>query len=112
MKLNVKAFAFTCALIWGLGLFVLTWWIILFEGQSPPDSAPPFLGLIYRGYRFTAAGSVLGLLWAFGDALVGGWIFGFFVRNMLAKDKSLSRYLEFAAYKRKTGLLFPKIFGA
>ena len=28
MKLDVKAFAFTCALIWGIGLFFLTWWVI------------------------------------------------------------------------------------
>ena len=44
--------------------------------------------------------------------VLGAWVFGFFVRNMLAKDKSLSRYPQFAAYKRKTGLLFPKIFEA
>jgi hypothetical protein len=34
--------------------------------------------------------------------------FGFFVLNMLNKDKSLSRYPEFAKYKLRSGLLFPK----
>jgi hypothetical protein len=34
MKLNVKAFAFTTAIIWGLGLFLMTWWVILFQGAG------------------------------------------------------------------------------
>ncbi len=34
MKLNVKAFAAACALIWGVGLYLMTWWIILFDGAS------------------------------------------------------------------------------
>ena len=41
--------------------------------------------------------------------ILAGWVFGFFVRNMLAKDKSLSRYPEFAEYKKRTGLILPKI---
>jgi hypothetical protein len=37
--------------------------------------------------------------------VLGAWVFGFFVRNMLGKDKSLSRHPGFADYKRRTGLL-------
>ncbi|NEQ99757.1 MAG: DUF1295 domain-containing protein [Cyanothece sp. SIO2G6] len=40
-------------------------------------------------------------------ALFGGLVF---VPNMLKKDKSLSRYPEFAAYKQRSGLLLPWIF--
>lgn len=83
MKLNVKAFALTCGLIWGLGLFCITWWIIFFEGQAPPEAGPPFLGLVYRGYRFTTAGSLIGLVWAFLDGLVGGAVFAW-LYNLLA----------------------------
>ena len=35
-----------------------------------------------------------------------------FVPNMRKKDKSLSRYPEFAAYKERSGLLLPKLFVA
>ena len=42
--------------------------------------------------------------------ILGGWVLGFFFRNMLAKDKSLSLYAQFAEYKKKSGLLFPKLF--
>ena len=34
MRLDVRAFAITCDLLWGLGVFLLTWWIIGFDGAS------------------------------------------------------------------------------
>jgi hypothetical protein len=34
MKLNVKVLALTCAIIWGLGLFTLTCWVIAFDGVT------------------------------------------------------------------------------
>ncbi len=37
------------------------------------------------------------------------WIFGFFVRNMIKKDRSMSRHPGFAAYKARTGLLLPRL---
>lgn len=85
MKLDVKAFALTCGIIWGLGLFIITWWIIIFEGQAPAESPPPFLGLVYRGYRFTATGSFIGLAWAFFDALIGGVIFAWLYNRLACR---------------------------
>jgi len=72
MKLNVKAFALTCALVWGIGLFILTWWIIAFDGTTGEVS---FIGHVYRGYNISPLGSVIGLVWGFADALIGGAIF-------------------------------------
>ncbi len=72
MKLNVKAFALTCALMWGIGLFVLTWWVIAFEGSTGDLLV---IGHLYRGYNISPVGSVIGLVWGFLDALVGGAIF-------------------------------------
>jgi hypothetical protein len=74
MKLDVRAFALSCALIWGFGLLIVTLWIVMFEGQAAPDGPPPFLGLIYRGYRLTLPGAFIGLAWAFADGLIGGAI--------------------------------------
>lgn len=72
MKLNVKAFALTCALTWGIGLFLLTWWIIFFDGTTGDVT---FIGRIYRGYSISPTGSVIGLLWGLIDAGIGGAIF-------------------------------------
>ena len=80
MRLNVVAFALTCALFWGLGLFLLTLWIILWDGSS---TAPTFIGRIYRGYNFTIAGSLFGLIWAFLDGFVGGAIFAWLYNLVL-----------------------------
>jgi hypothetical protein len=80
MKLNVKAFAVTCGLVWGLGLFCLTWWIIAFDGSF---TEPTLIGKLYRGYTITPLGSVIGLVWAFFDGLIGGAVFAW-VYNRLA----------------------------
>ncbi|MEQ9356718.1 methyltransferase family protein [Coleofasciculus sp. F4-SAH-05] len=42
--------------------------------------------------------------------ILAGFIAGIFIPNMLKKDQSLSRYPEFADYKARSGLLFPKLF--
>lgn len=61
--------------------------------------------MIYSGFALLSAH------WA-------GWIgvslfFAFiFIPNMMRKERSLSRYPGFAGYKRRSGLLFPKIFGS
>jgi hypothetical protein len=72
MKLDVKAFAVTCGLVWGLGLFLLTWWIIALDGATGEMT---FIGRIYRGYSLTPSGSFIGLIWASIDGLIGGAIF-------------------------------------
>lgn len=72
MRLHVLAFAVTCALVWGVGLFLGTWWIILLEGAS---AEPTLIGQVYLGYRLTPAGSVVGLVWGLADGLIGGAIF-------------------------------------
>ncbi len=75
------------------------------EGLFGRTRNPNYLGeiLIYAGY------AILSFHWL-PFLVLAGWVFGFFVRNMLAKDRSMSRYPDFAEYKRKTGLLFPKLW--
>jgi len=72
MKLNVKAFALTCGIFWGIALFLLTWWIIAFDGAS---CEPTFIGRLYRGFSISPTGSFIGFVWAFVDGLIGGAIF-------------------------------------
>ncbi len=83
MKLNVKALALTSGILWGLGLFIATWWIILLDGSS---MTPTFIGMIYRGYSITPLGSIIGLIWAFFDGLICGAIFAW-LYNLLANEK-------------------------
>jgi hypothetical protein len=73
MKLNVKALALACGIFWGLALFFVTWWIIMFEGCSGDST---FIAYVYRGYSLSPIGSLIGLVWGFIDGLIGGAIFG------------------------------------
>lgn len=79
MKLKVMAFAFTCAIVWGLGLFCLTWWVIAFDGAS---GNPTVIARVYRGYSISAIGSLIGLAWAFADGFIGGVIFAWLYNRL------------------------------
>ncbi len=83
MRLNVLALGLAFGLIWGLGLFLLTWWVIVFEGFNAAAEHETIIALVYRGYSITAAGSVIGLILAFFDGLIGGVIFAW-LYNLLA----------------------------
>lgn len=82
MKFNVKAFSITCGLLWGIGLFFLTWWIILFDGASQEIT---IIGRVYRGFSFSPIGSVIGFFWGFVDGLIGGAIFAWFYNVVAVK---------------------------
>ncbi|GMQ89707.1 MAG: bacteriophage holin [Gammaproteobacteria bacterium] len=82
MKLNVMAFALAYALIWGFGLFALTWWIIAFDGATGEVTV---IGRLYRGYSISPLGSMIGLVWAFLDGLIGGAIFAWLYNSLAAR---------------------------
>ena len=81
MTLNIRAFGIACGLVWGVGLFILPWWIMV---TGDPIAQQTFLERVYVGYTFTPLGSVIGLVWGFVDGLVGGLIFAW-LYNVLAK---------------------------
>ena len=56
--------------------------IIAFEGDSGDIT---FLGRVYRGYNISAVGSVIGLVWAFIDGLIGGAIFAWLYNCLVDK---------------------------
>jgi hypothetical protein len=83
MKLNTRAFSITCSLIWGFGLFFLTWWIMLFDGAT---YEPTLIGMVYRGFEISPTGSVIGLVWGLADGLIGGFVFAFLYNWFAAKS--------------------------
>ena len=58
MKLNMYAFAMTAGLSLGMGLFLFTWWVIMFDGAT---HEPTLIGSLYRGYTISPLGSFIGL---------------------------------------------------
>ena len=76
---------------------------LIVDGLFARTRNPNYLGevLIYVGFVIVS--------WHWQAALVlAGW-FLYYVRNMRQKDKSMSRYPEFAAYKQRTGMLLPAL---
>ncbi len=84
MRLNIKAFGLTFSLIWGVGLFFLTWWVILFEG---PTHGLFGIGHIYRGYNISPMGSLIGLVYALVDGGIGGVLFAWLYNLFAEKFK-------------------------
>jgi len=82
MKLNIKAFSLAVGLIWGLGLFCLTWWIIAFDGATGETTT---IGQVYRGFNISPTGSLIGLVWAFVDGAIGGAIFAWLYNSFVSR---------------------------
>lgn len=72
LKLDAKALGLAGGILWAVVLFIWTW-IAASTGWGIE-----ILNLIAQGYiglAPTAAGSIVGAIWAFIDAFVGLWIF-------------------------------------
>lgn len=80
MKLNVLAFGIACGILWGVGMFFLTWWIIMFDGASGEQT---LIGRVYLGYTISPQGSVIGLIWGLVDGFIGGMIFAWLYNYVL-----------------------------
>ncbi len=78
MKLNVKAFGLTSGIIWGAGIFFMTWGLIWLD----PEGTAGLLERVYRGYHISALGSLIGLAWGFCDAFIGGLIFAWLYNKL------------------------------
>lgn len=78
---------------------------LITEGFFVNSRNPNYLGeiLIYTSF------AMLAQHWL-PFAILAGFAAILFIPNMLKKDKSLSRYSEFAAYKENSFLLLPKLF--
>ncbi len=72
MKLNIKAFALTGGILWGVSLFICTWWLIFLEGATGDIT---FIGRLYPGYCVSPVGSLIGLAYGLVDGLIGGAVF-------------------------------------
>jgi len=79
MKLNVKALGLAAGILWGLAIFLLTYWFLLrgFEGKTLAR-----LSNVYLGYSVTWYGGFVGLVWGFVDGFIGGallaWLYNRF----------------------------------
>lgn len=81
MKLDVRAFAIACGVIWGGGIFLLG----LTDTFLHWGGAFRYvMSSLYIGYSPTVLGSIIGGVWGFFDAGIGGLVLAW-LYNKLAK---------------------------
>jgi hypothetical protein len=85
MKLNVKAFAFSTGILWGLGVMLLTFRFVI-AGQ--PGYFLGKLDKVYPGYCVSWSGAFIGLLWGFVSAAIAGALFAWFYNSFTGKSDS------------------------
>jgi len=81
MKLNKKAFGLAVGVLWGVGLFLVTNFLLLRGSEGVIISG---LKNVYLGYSFSFLGSIIGLIWGFVDGFIVGWLFAL-LYNQFAK---------------------------
>ncbi|MHC4948485.1 MAG: bacteriophage holin [Planctomycetota bacterium] len=82
MKLDVLSFAVACAVVWGLGLFCVAWWLMIFDGATGEAT---LIGRVYRGYAISPLGSVIGLAWGLADGFIGGAVLAWLYNRLAAR---------------------------
>lgn len=93
-KMDRLAFGLTIGILFGLGLFSITNFIVLQEG----DPIGPILGLLgnfFYGYTVTFPGSLVGLFYGFFAGFVMGWALAL-LRNFVT-----SIYLYLVRFKAR-----------
>ncbi|MBW2986284.1 bacteriophage holin [Candidatus Woesearchaeota archaeon] len=70
-KLNPKAFALAAGIIWGLACLIMG----LAAAKGYGTGFEKLFSTIYIGYSTTISGSIIGGIWGFVDAFIGGYIF-------------------------------------
>ncbi len=79
---------------------------LIAEGLFARTSNPNYLGEILIYFSF----ALLAQHWL-PFVILAAWALGYSLRNMRAKDRSISRYPGFTSYKLRSGLLLPKLRG-
>ncbi len=82
MKLNVKAIALAAGIVWGAVVFIFAWWAAFY---GPALDVVNFMGHFYLGYAAGLLGSLIGFVWGFLDAGIGGLIFAWLYNRLADK---------------------------
>ena len=80
-KLDAKAFGLALGIVWGVGMLILGLLNMRFGWGGDFETV---MATIYLGYKPTLLGSIIGGVWGFVDAGIGGLVVGW-IYNKFAK---------------------------
>ncbi len=82
MKWNIKALALSLGIVWGFAQLMIGWAASFGWGGEYVR----VMASIYIGFKPGFLGGIIGAMWGFSDAVIGGLIFGF-LYNWFTKEK-------------------------
>ncbi|NOS77586.1 MAG: hypothetical protein HOP35_06540 [Nitrospira sp.] len=86
-RIKADALALVCGLIGGLGLFVMTVWLVL-KGGPQPGQHLQLLSQYFIGYTVTWPGAFVGLLYGIVAGGTIGWAIGMIYNKLVNIRKS------------------------
>lgn len=84
MELNNKALGLAMGILWGGGLFLATLWALFAGGGEHLILLRKF----YLGYAISIPGAIIGLVWAFVDGFIGGWLLAWLYNRFAASKQA------------------------
>ena len=85
--MNVKAVAISAGIPWGFLLFLFT----LLEAARGVGNTLNLLSALYPGYSVTYLGSVVGLVYGFASAALGGAAFGWLYNRVAGAPREAEK---------------------
>lgn len=83
MKLAVFPFAVAAGLTWGIAVVLLA--LMPMFGWEAVQPFVDGIGGVYMGYESSALGALMGLIWGFIDAGIGGLVFVLIYNGLVRK---------------------------
>jgi hypothetical protein len=94
LKLNVSAIGLTVGVVFGLGVFIVTNWLVLAgghvdeSGQRVVGPNLALLGQFFIGYRVSFIGSLIGFAYGFAFGTLTGSVIGFVYNKLSSLRKT------------------------
>ena len=86
LLLNSRVLGLALGLVFGLGVFVATNWLVI-KGGKPVGPHLQLLGQYFIGYRVTFVGSFIGMAYGFAVGTMAGALVGW-IYNKIAKFRN------------------------
>jgi len=79
-RLNPKVFGLAFGILWGGSVLIMGLAALVSAWAQPFVDV---LSVLYVGYSASIAGILIGALWGFIDAFIGGWVFAWLYNKLL-----------------------------
>ena len=80
MKLHAVKFGLALGIVWGISIFAMA---ISGAYMGFGDQLVDIMSSLYIGYSASATGALIGLVWGFADAFVGGFVVAWIYNKLI-----------------------------